>query len=653
MTGSSLAEKLLETHTDAHTDPGAELRLRVEQALVHDTTGPMIALQLMAMGVREIQVPLTAAYVDHQVLQVAGRSTDEHGFLRSAAAAYGMWFSPPGGGISHVAHLEAFAVPGGFVLGADSHTCGIGGLGALALGAGGLDVALALAEGTYSLRRPEVWRIELTGELPPWTSAKDLVLELLRRIRVGGAAGFALEYGGTGVAGLSVMDRYVVANMGAELGAVFSVFPSDARTAAFLTEVGRAADWRPLDADDDARYARTTDIDLSGVEPMIARPGSPDDVVRVADVAGLPVGQCYIGSSANPGHRDYAVVADMVAGRQVADGTSLDINPASRHVLRRLVADGSLLKLVQAGARLHDTGCNGCIGMGQAPGRGTPSLRTVPRNFRGRSGTADDEVYLVSPETAAASALTGVITDPRETTAEYPWALRSDVEQTSSPRSWMTPPPPAGDRPPGGPLLAAHMRRIPPLPGWVDRIEAPVALKVGDNTTTDSIVPAGQELLPLRSDVEATSAFVFRNVDGEYVDRALGTRTTSGHVLVAGRNYGQGSSRELAALAPRYLGLRVVLARSFARIYRDNLVNFGVLPLELASEDGFDALGLSDVVVVDDVAGVLSSPTGAVVHNLSTGRAIAVRHGLSDRQIEILRTGGVLGAHRRSEGVSV
>lgn len=639
---SSLVEKLIDRHAVGRGAGGDEVRLRVEQALIHDTTGPMIALQMMAMDSSRCLVPLTVAYVDHQVLQVAGRSTDEHGFLRSAAESFGMWFSPPGGGISHVAHLEAFAVPGGFVLGADSHTCGIGGLGALAIGAGGLDVAMVLGGGDYHLRDPLTWRIELTGRLPEWTSAKDLVLELLRRFGVDGATGYAVEFTGPGVGDLSVMDRYVVANMGAELGAMFSVFPSDDRTRAFLREVGREDDWEPLGADEGAVYDRTTSIDLATIEPMIALPGSPGNVVRVAEVAGRPIGQSYVGSSANPGYRDYAVVARTMAGRRVADGVSLDINPSSRHVLRRLAADGSLLQLIQAGARLHDTGCNGCIGMGQAPARTVPSLRTVPRNFRGRSGTPEDEVYLVSPETAAASALTGVITDPRHIGTDYPTALRADDDYRARPRSWMSPPRTRGERTDGSPRLAAHMRRIPALPAWVDRIEAPVMLKVGDDTSTDSIVPAGQDLLPLRSDVEATSAFVFRGIDSDYVRRALGTRTTCGHVIVAGQNYGQGSSRELAALAPRYLGLRVVLARSFARIHRDNLVNFGVIPLEFASADDYEAVQLSDVLVVENVRNLLDAPPGGVVRNVTSGRAIPVRHGLSARQIRILHAGGVL-----------
>ena len=640
--GRSLARQLIESHL-VSGDPvaGAEIAITVDQVFIDDSVGPLIALELEAMGVDRALVDPAVGYVDHLLLQADERNPEDHLMMRSACERFGLWFSRAGNGICHAVHQQSFGRPGACLVGSDSHTCAAGALGMLAIGAGGLAVALVLAGEPFYVTMPETWGVRLVGELRPWVSAKDVILEMLRRHGVEGAAGRLIEYHGPGVAGLSVWDRHVIAHMGAELGATTSVFGSDGEVRRFLDRQGRGKDWRRLEADPDAAYDHLTEIDLDSVEPLVALPPSPGNVVPVAEVAGAEIHQAYIGSSANPAFRDLAVAAAVVAGRAVHHRVSFDINPASREVLGNLARAGHVATLVQAGARLHQAGCNGCPGMGQAPAPGRISLRTVPRNFAGRSGTADDQVYLVSPETAAASALTGVLTDPR--------TLGPVAPSIDEPGDWFTahdlliPPLPTEQarrvslaKGPNHPSLP----RFEPLP---DRLSVPVLLKMGDDTSTDEIMPAGPRAMPLWSNVERMGDFAFAGIDPGYPDQA---RTQGDHAVIAGRNYGQGSSREQAALAPRSLGLRVVIALSYARIHHENLALFGVLPLTFAGPGPYEALEAGHTLIIEDARGLLSVGSGSVLE-LITGRRFAVRHDLSARQAEIVRRGGAINAARR------
>ena len=643
--GRSLARQLIESHLVAGEPvPGAEIALAPDQVFIDDSVGPLIALELEAMGVDRAQVPLAVGYVDHLLLQADERNPEDHLMMRSACERFGLWFSRAGNGICHAVHQQSFGRPGACLVGSDSHTCAAGALGMLAIGAGGLAVALVLAGEPLYVTMPEIWGVRLVGELRPWVSAKDVILEMLRRHGTDGAAGRLIEYHGPGVDGLSVWDRHVIAHMGAELGATTSVFGSDDEVRRYLDRQGRGGDWRRLEAEPDAvhvDYDHVTEIDLGAVEPLVALPPSPGNVVPVADVAGAEIHQAYIGSSANPSFRDLAVAAAVVEGRTVHDRVSFDINPASREALANLARDGHIAALLTAGARLHQAGCNGCPGMGQAPAPGRISLRTVPRNFPGRSGTADDQVYLVSPETAAASALAGVLTDPR--------ALGPAAPGIAEPDEWLTnhdllvpPLPPERARR----VELAKGTNHPPLPRFEplpDRLELPVLLKMGDDVSTDEILPAGPRAMPLWSNVERMGDFAFEGVDPTYPDRA---RATGDHAVIGGRNYGQGSSREQAALAPRSLGLRVVFALDYARIHHENLVLFGVLPLTFAGLGPYEALETGDTLVVEDPLGLLESGT-STVRNATTDLRFAVRHDLSPRQAEIVRRGGAINAARR------
>jgi aconitate hydratase len=524
------------------------------------------------------------------------------------------------------------------MIGSDSHTCAAGSLGMLAIGVGGLEVAMAMAGEPLYLRMPEIWGVELTGELPPWVSAKDVVLEMLRRHGVKGGVNRVIEYHGDGLAGLAAMDRHVIANMGAELGATTTVFPADEAARTFLKEQQREQDYTELRAEEGAAYDVTDAIDLTTLEPLIARPSSPGNVVPVREAAGEAVFQVVVGSSANPGLRDFAVVAEIVDGRQSHDQVSFDINPTSRQLLQDLATDGWLSSLIAAGARIHQSGCLGCIGMGQAPATGRNSLRTVPRNFPGRSGTQEDSVWLCSPETAAAAALTGMITDPRELPRllgiDYPRLKLPDRTHVNT--AMLVAPLPASEAQQQelvkGPNIAS-LPELDPLPG---RIEATVQLKVGDNLSTDEILPAGAQVLPLRSNIPAISRFVFAQVDPEYAERAEGI--DGPHIVVAGENYGQGSSREHAVIAPRYLGLRVVIAKSFARIHWQNLANFGILPLQFSDPGDYDKVGQGDSILLEDIRGQLcgEQPVTASIG----GHELRLGHQLSERQIAMILAGG-------------
>jgi aconitate hydratase len=596
----NLTQKLIAEHlVEGDMEAGEEIGLGIDQTLTQDATGTLAMLEFESMQVDRVRTQVSAQYVDHNLLQEDYRNPDDHRFLHSAAEKFGVWFSPPGNGVSHPVHMERFGVPGKTLLGSDSHTCAAGSLGMLAMGAGGLEVAMAMAGEAFYMRMPQVMGIRLTGSLPAWVSAKDVILEMLRRHGVAGGKGRVLEYYGPGLDALTAMDRHVIANMGAELGATTTVFPSDEQTRRFLRQQGREDDWRGLAGDPDAGYDQQDAIDLDALEPLIALPSSPENVVTVREVAGRPVYQCYVGSSANPGLRDFGIVGNIVAGQRVAEGVSFDINPTTRQILAAMIGLGVLGRLVAAGARLHQTGCNGCIGMGQAPATHSNSLRTVPRNFPGRSGTEEDAVYLCSPETAAASALKGAITDPRTLDMAYP---RFDEPASMDHLDIL--------RAPAASAAEIEIQRGPNIRGLPEssplaaETRGPVLLVAGDDVSTDEILPAGARVLPLRSNIPEISRFTFERIDAGFYERALEYQQ-SGSLVVAGHNYGQGSSREHAALAPAYLGVRAVIARSFARIHWQNLVNFGVLPLSFADPADLEKIALGDELALAEVRSAL------------------------------------------------
>lgn len=637
----NLTRKLIESHLlDGETSPGSEIALRIDQTLTQDATGTLVMLELEAMGVDRVQTELSAQYVDHNLIQEDFKNPDDHLFLESACRRFGVWYSRPGNGVSHPVHQERFGKPGKTLVGSDSHTPAAGAIGMLAIGAGGLEVALAMAGRPLHIQMPEVWGVELVGDLPDWVSAKDVILELLRRHDVDGAVGCVLEYFGPGLSGLSAMDRHVIANMGTELGATSSVFPSDEEVRRYLASQQREEDWTELTADRGAEYDREETIDLSELEPLIAMPSSPGNVRPVRDVEGEEIYQAYLGSSANPGYRDFAVAAEIVAGRQVHSGVSFDVNPTSRQLLLNLIRDGRLAKLIESGARLHQAGCNGCIGMGQAPASGKLSLRTVPRNFPGRSGTPDDQVCLVSPETAAASALTGRVSDPRK--LDRPCPRIEEPENPVIQTDLLSPPPPEDERRSVELVKGPNIVSLPEFEELPDELALPVLLKVGDDVSTDEILPAGTRVLPYRSNIPKIAEFAFEAVDETYSRRARESKEDGGHAIVAGDNYGQGSSREHAALAPRYLGLRVVIARSFARIHWQNLVNFGVLPLTFVEPDDYDRVA-DDARLQLKSLRKLGEQRELHVHVLGDeGGEFSVRHNLSPRQVEMLLAGGLI-----------
>jgi len=643
--GLNVTQKLIRSHlAEGEMLPGREIGIRIDQTLTQDATGTLVMLELEAMGLDRVRTEVSVQYVDHNLIQEDFKNPDDHLFLRSACRRFGVWFSPAGNGVSHPVHQERFGKPGKTLLGSDSHTPAAGAIGMLAIGAGGLEVALAMAGQPFHVKMPKVWGVNLVGTLPDWVSAKDVILEMLRRHSVSGGIGCVLEYYGPGLAGLSAMDRHVIANMGAELGATATVFPSDVEVRRFLKSQGREADWTELLPDPDADYDLHEEIDLTRLEPLIAMPSSPGNVAPVREVAGREIYQAYVGSSANPGYRDFAVVAEIVKEKRVHDRVSFDVNPTSRQILENLVRDGHLLSLIHAGARVHQTGCNGCIGMGQAPATEKISLRTVPRNFPGRSGTREDKVYLVSPETAAASALTGVITDPRDLDTPYPHV--ADTDHPILNHQMLSPPPCAEEsrrqRLEKGPNISS----LPKFGALPDELQLPVLLKLGDNISTDEIMPAGARVLPFRSNIPKIAEFAFDMVDQTYSQRAKALKETDGHAIVGGSNYGQGSSREHAALAPRYLGLRVVLAKSFARIHGQNLVNFGILPLEFVDPSEYDRLANGDILVIKDLHAKVAQRR-ILIDNRTRDRTFEACHDLSLRQVQVMLEGGLINWAKR------
>jgi aconitate hydratase len=643
--GQNVAQKLITAHlADGAATPGAEVGLRIDQTLTQDATGTMVMAELDALGLDRVKTEISVQYVDHNLLQGDERNAEDHLFLRSACRRFGLWYSKPGNGVSHPTHMQRFGIPGKSLAGSDSHTCAAGALGMLAVGVGGLEVAAAMAGRPLFLRMPEIWGVRLTGRLPPWVSAKDVILEMLRRHGVSGGVHRIIEYHGPGLAGLSAMDRHVIANMGAELGATTTVFPSDETVREFLRAEGREEDFTEILPDPDARYDVTDEIDLSALVPMIARPSSPGNVVPVRAVAGEEVSQVVVGSSANPGLRDFAIVAAMVAGRQTSDAVSFDVNPSSREILADMTRLGATLDLINAGARIHQSGCMGCIGMGQAPAAGRNSLRTFPRNFPGRSGTSEDAVWLCSPETAAAAALTGVITDPRDLAGKLgmsypPLGL---PERASVNTAMLVPPLPPGEAVKQELVRGPNIAPLPSFPPLADRISAPVLLKVGDDISTDEISPAGARALPYRSNIGKLAEFTFTQIDPGYPRRAAETAASGGHVIVAGRNYGQGSSREHAAIVTRHLGLQAVLAKSFARIHWQNLANFGILALEFVEEADYERIDTGDALAIADVRDALTADSELTVSNVTKDERYTVRHRFSPRQVKAVLAGGLI-----------
>ena len=641
---ANITQKLIDSHlVSGEMTPGEEIALRIDQTLTQDATGTLVMQELEALDLDTARTQVSVQYVDHNLLQTDEKNAEDHEYLRTAAERFGLWFSKPGNGVSHPTHMQRFGVPGQTMVGSDSHTPAAGSLGMLAIGVGGLEVAVAIAGRPLHLRMPEVWGVRLEGELPQWCSAKDVILEMLRRHDVKGGVNRIIEYHGPGLAALTAMDRHVIANMGAEVGATTTVFPSDDAVRDFLRAEDREDDWVELVADDGAGYDVEDTIDLSALEPLIAKPSSPGNVVPVREVAGEEIAQVVIGSSANPGLRDFAIAAAMVDGRQTSPAVSFDINPTSRQILADLTRMGATTSLVVSGARIHQAGCMGCIGMGQAPATGHNSLRTMPRNFPGRSGTKEDRVWLCSPETAAASALTGVITDPRD------WAREEGVsypelnlpERHSVNTAMLVEPLEDDEARHVEPVKGPNISRLPDPEPLLDALEAPVLLKVADNISTDEISPAGARALPFRSNIPKLALFSFTQIDESYPKRAQDAGDT-GHIVVGGENYGQGSSREHAAIALRYLGLRAVIAKSYARIHWQNLANFGVLALEFIEADDYNGIDQGDCLVLHGLHEALEGTDPITVENATEKSSFQVRHRLSPRQVRYVLAGGLI-----------
>lgn len=615
---------------------GTDVGLKIDQTLTQDATGTMAYLEFEAMGVPRVKTEKSVAYIDHNTLQTGFENADDHRFIQSVAKKHGIWFSRPGNGICHQVHLERFGKPGKTLIGSDSHTPTGGGIGMLAMGAGGLDVAVAMGGGAYYISMPKMVRINLTGKLRPWVSAKDIILEVLKIMSVKGGVGKIIEYGGEGVKTLSVPERATITNMGAELGATTSIFPSDEITKAFLKAQGREEDWSEQKPDDDAVYDEVIDIDLSSLVPMAACPHSPDNIKNISELAGQTVDQVCIGSCTNSSYRDLMIVASILKGKTIAENVSLAIAPGSKQVYNMLALNGALGDLIAAGARILECACGPCIGMGQSPNSKGISLRTFNRNFEGRSGTADGQIYLVSPETAAASALAGVFCDPT-TLGQQPEIVMPEEFLIND--NMVAAPAPVEEMDSVEVLRGPNIKPFPTTQPLADSIEAPCALKVGDNITTDHIMPAGAKILPLRSNIPAISNHCFTVCDKDFPARA---KELGKSVIVGGSNYGQGSSREHAALAPLYLGVKAVLVKSFARIHRSNLINAGILPLTFANEADYDEISQGDVLSMPDVKEAVKAGSDIVITNKTTGKQIVAKCELTDRTKEIILEGGLL-----------
>ena len=634
--GMTIAQKIIKAHlVSGDMTPGSEVALRIDQTLTQDATGTMAYLEFETMGIPRVKTELSIAYVDHNTLQCGFENADDHRYLQTVAAKHGVYFSRPGNGICHQVHLERFGKPGKTLIGSDSHTPTGGGIGMLAFGAGGMDVAVAMGGGAYYITMPKMFKVNLTGKLRPYVTAKDVSLELLRILSVKGGVGAIVEWGGEGIATLSVPERATITNMGTELGATTSIFPSDEVTRAFLKAQGREADYVPLASDADAVYDRIIDIDLSTLEPMIACPHSPDNVVQVNTLSTVKVDQVCIGSCTNSSLSDMLKVAAMLKGKTIAPSVSLSISPGSRQVLSMLADCGALADILASGARVLECACGPCIGMGFSPSSGGVSLRTFNRNFLGRSGTKDGQVYLVSPETAVASALTGYITDPTTTVGELNVTMPDSFKIDDSA---VLAPVPVEEADKAEVLRGPNIKEFPKSKAFSDSLEAKLVLKVGDNITTDHIMPAGAKILPYRSNIPHLSKFCFEVCDPSFPERA---KAAGDGIIVGGSNYGQGSSREHAALVPMYLGIRGVIAKSFARIHVANLINAGILPMTFEDPADYDKLDQDADLYIEGIVNGMAEGK-LTVTDRTTGNKFNVLCGLTERQRAILLAGGLL-----------
>ncbi len=635
--GLTIAQKIIKAHClSGDMTPGSEVALKIDQTLTQDATGTMAYLEFETMGIPRVRTERSVAYIDHNTLQSGFENADDHRYIQSVAKKHGIWFSRPGNGICHQVHLERFGKPGKTLIGSDSHTPTGGGIGMLAMGAGGLDVAVAMGGGAYYITMPKMMKVELTGRLRPFVTAKDVSLEILRQLSVKGGVGYIIEWGGEGIKSLTVPERATITNMGTELGATTSIFPSDEVTRAFLKAEGREEDYTPLSSDPDAVYDKVLHIDLSALEPLIACPHSPDKVVTVSSLKGTKVDQVCIGSCTNSSLQDMLKVAALLKGRTIAPSVSLSISPGSKQVLSMLADCGALTDILASGARVLECACGPCIGMGFSPNSGGVSLRTFNRNFEGRSGTADGQVYLVSPETAVAAAVSGEITDPR-LLGEMPAIVFP--EQFRIDDSAVLAPAPEAEADSVEVLRGPNIKEFPKCYPQEDSLTAPLVLKVGDNITTDHIMPAGAKILPYRSNIPHLSQFCFGVCDKTFPERA---KAAGQSIVVGGSNYGQGSSREHAALVPLYLGVRAVIAKSFARIHAANLINAGIMPLTFADPADYDALNQGDTLSLADVYAGMDSGTVTLTDE-TTGKTIALKADFTDRQKAILKAGGLLG----------
>ena len=634
--GQSLTNKILSAHlVSGNLKPGEEIAVRIDRTLTQDATGTMAYLQFEAIGVPKVKTDLSVSFIDHNTLQTGFENADDHRFLQTVAAKYGIFYSKAGNGICHQVNLERFGVPGKTLLGSDSHTPTAGGVGMIAIGAGGLDVAVAMGGGAFYMTAPKVVLVKLSGKLSDWVSAKDVILELLRRLTVKGGVGKIFEYGGEGVKTLTVPERAVITNMGAELGATTSVFPSDERTMEFLKAEGRMADYTPLSADADAVYDEVVEIDLSSLEPLAAKPHMPDQVAKISELKDIKVDQVAIGSCTNSSYVDLMTVANILKGKKVHQDVSLVISPGSKQVFEMLAKNGALADLIASGARILESTCGPCIGMGQAPRSGAVSLRTFNRNFEGRSGTKDAKIYLVSVQTAAASALTGHITDPRTLgkAPEIKMPEKFDIDDSMILSPSTKPEEVEVYRGP-------NIKPLPVQQKLSESMGGKVLLKVSDNITTDHIMPAGSKILPLRSNIPAISKYVFESVDPSFSERALKEK---GGFVIGGENYGQGSSREHAALAPMYLGVKAVIAKSFARIHFANLINFGILPLTFENAADYDKIEQGDELNAPNILKELDERKPITFINKTKGNAeYKFKYNLTDRQVKIIKEGGLL-----------
>ncbi|MDR3304712.1 MAG: aconitate hydratase [Clostridiales Family XIII bacterium] len=642
--GCTLAYKILREHLiSGDLRPGEEITIRIDQTLTQDSTGTMVYLQLEAMDADMVKTELSVAYIDHNTLQTGFENADDHAFIKSVAARHGILFSKPGGGICHQLHLENYGIPGKTLLGSDSHTPTGGGLGMIAIGAGGLDVAVAMAQGTYSLTVPKVLGIELTGALRPWVSAKDVILHVLKEISVKGGVGKIVEYFGGGVGALSVTDRATIANMGAEHGATTSVFPSDENTEAYLGQQRRGGEYVPLSADPDAAYDEILRVDLSALEPLAAMPHSPDNVDAVKNIGRIKVDQVAIGSCTNSSYTDLMKAAAILKGRKVHPNVSLVISPGSACILSKIASNGALADLIDAGARIIENACGPCIGMGQSPRSGAVSLRTFNRNFKGRSGTNDADVYLVSPETAAVSAVTGVLTDGFAEGTALGISLPEIAAETFERKDNFVVYPPAEGG--GEVVMGPNIKPFPRGNALPDAVEGEIVLVAGDNITTDDIMPSDSRLLPYRSNIPYLSNYCFEKIDAGFAARA---KKADGGVIVGGDNYGQGSSREHAALVPLYLGIRMVLAKSFARIHRSNLINSGILPLVFEQHGDYDKMKAGGALVLADADAQIDRNI-IIVNDKGTGAEYRFLNTLTDIEKRMIRAGGKINMIRQGD----